>query len=168
MDAHLEMRRENEGSSSVVVGPSVFLSSGHGYAGELLELPQVCQGPFQGSRGKVGFLSRCRSGKGPNLALRGESPGFSQVAMGNLESFQSYYRGLRNPFVLPQEIPVSMRVARGLSSRCWVLGPHLELKPVPQGSSPVLTWISGFLLSLNRRVSPHLVWRLQVRFPLEM
>ena len=123
----------------------MILSSGDGYVGEPFELHQGFQKPDRGSRGKVGFLSRCRSGKGPNLALRGESPGFSQVAMGNLESFQSYYRGLRNPFVLPQEIPVSMRVARGLSSRCRVLGPHLELKPVPQGSSPVLTWISVFL-----------------------
>ena len=108
MDAHLEMRRENEGSSSVVVGPSVFLSSGHGYAGELLELPQVCQGPFQGSRGKVGFLSRCRSGKGPHLALREESPGFSPVAAGNLGFLLSYDGEFSDLLVLPQEGPVSM------------------------------------------------------------
>ena len=139
-----------------VAGPSVFLSSRHGYVRELLEL---YQGPFQCSRRNVEFLSRCCCGKRPHLALRGESPGFSQVAMGNLESFQSYYRGLRNPFVLPQEIPVSMRVARGLSSRCWVLGPHLQLRPGAQCSSPVLTWISGFLQSFNRGVRPHLLWR---------
>ena len=108
MDAHLEMRRENEGSSSVVVGPSVFLSSGHGYAGELLELPQVCQGPFQGSRGKVGFLSRCRSGKGPHLALRGESPGFPRVAGTNLGFLLSYIGDLREPLMWPQVSPVSM------------------------------------------------------------
>ena len=37
--------------------------------------------------------------------------------------------GPLGPLVLPQENPVSMRVARGLlgflSSLCWVLGPHL-------------------------------------------
>ena len=54
----------------------MFLSSGDGYVGELLQLHQGCQGPFRGSRGKVGFLSRRRSGKGPHLVLRGESPGF--------------------------------------------------------------------------------------------
>ena len=143
MDAHLEMRRENEGSSSVVVGPSVFLSSGHGYAGELLELPQVCQGPFQGSRGKVGFLSRCRSGKGPHLALRGEPPGFSRVAAANLVFLSGYEGDLWEPLVWPQEIPVSMQVARGLlgflSSHRRSLGPHLDLRPEPQCSSPVTT-----------------------------
>ena len=35
----------------------MFLSSGDGYVGELLVLPQGCQKPFQGSRGKVEFLS---------------------------------------------------------------------------------------------------------------
>ena len=79
LDPHLWMRRENWGSSWVVAGHSVFLLSGYGYVGELLELPQGCQGPFWGSRGKVGFLSICHSGKGPHLMLRGESSGFSRV-----------------------------------------------------------------------------------------
>ena len=58
MDPHLEKRRGKWGSSWVVAGNSVFLLSGHGYVGELLELPKGCQVPFRGSRGKVGFLSR--------------------------------------------------------------------------------------------------------------
>ena len=37
--------------------------------------------------------------------------------------------------------------------------PHLDLRLEPQGSSPVLTWISGFLWSFNRGVRPCLVWR---------
>ena len=53
---------------------------------------------------------------------------------------------------------VSMRVARGLSgflcSRCRGRGLHLELRPEPQGSSPVLTWILGFLWSFHREVRP--------------
>ena len=108
MDAHLEMRRENEGSSSVVVGPSVFLSSGHGYAGELLELPQVCQGPFRGTRGKMGFLSRHHSGKSPHLTWMGEFPCFSGVVAGNLAFLSSYNGDLRDLLMLPQESPVSM------------------------------------------------------------
>ena len=44
--------------------PSVFLSSGDGYVGELLELPQGSQGAFAGSRGKAGFLLRLHIGKG--------------------------------------------------------------------------------------------------------
>ena len=50
----------------------------------LLELHQAFQGPFRGSRGKVGFLSRCCSRKGPHLTLRAKSPGFYRVAAGNL------------------------------------------------------------------------------------
>ena len=80
------MRKENQGSSLVVVRPLVFLSSADGDIGELLELPQGSQGPFQGSEEKVGFLSRLHSGKGPQLVLRGESPGLSRVAAGFLSS----------------------------------------------------------------------------------
>ena len=94
-----------------VAGPSVFLSSRHGYVRELLEL---YQGPFQCSRRNVEFLSRCCCGKRPHLALRGESPGFSQVAAGSLAFLSSYYGDLSDPLVFPQESQVSMRVARGL------------------------------------------------------
>ena len=40
-----------------------------------------------------------------------------------------------------------------------VLGPHLELRPEPQDSSPVLTGISVFLWSFNKGLRPRLVWR---------
>ena len=83
MDPQLKMRRQKQDSSWVVAGPSMFLSSRDGNVRELLELHQGCQGPFQATRGKVGFLSRHCSRKGPHLALRGESPGFSRVAAGN-------------------------------------------------------------------------------------
>ena len=59
----------------------MFLSSGDGYVSELLEFP------FLISRENVGFLSRHCSGKGPHLALRGESRGFSRVALGRLGFF---------------------------------------------------------------------------------
>ena len=160
MDPHLEMRRENWGSSCVVAGPLVFLSSGDGNAGELLELPQGCQGPFRRSRGTVGFFSRCHTGKWLHIALRGQSSNFSRVSAGNLVFLSNYNGDLRDPLVWPQEIPVSMRVARGLSgflsSRCWGQGPHLELRPESQGYSPVLTLTSGLLWSFHRGVRPRL------------
>ena len=134
-----------------------------GYVGELRELPQGFHGPFQGSRGKVGFLLRRHSGKGPHLTLRGESHVFSQVAAGNMGFLSSSDGDLRDQIVLPQESPVSMRVAWSLlgllSSCCRGLRPHLELQPKPQDSSLVLTWISGIPWSFNRGVRPHLVWR---------
>ena len=37
-------------------GLSCFLSSGDGYVGELLELQQGCEGPFESSRGSVNIL----------------------------------------------------------------------------------------------------------------
>ena len=59
----------------------------------------------------------------------------------------SYKGNVRYPLLWPQESPVSLRVERDLSgflsSRCQGHGPHLELRPEPQGSSPVPTWISG-------------------------
>ena len=39
------------------------------------------------------------------------------------------------------------------------VGPHLKLRWEPQGSSPFLTLISGFLFSLNRGGRPHFVLR---------
>ena len=135
IDNHLEMRRGKWGSSWVVAGPSVFLLSGDDYVGEHLEWHQWCQGSFRGWRGKVGFLLRCRSRKGPHLTLRGESLEFSRVAVGNLAYLSSCHWNLRNPLMWPQEIPVSIWVARGfsgfLSCQCRVLGPHLELQPQP-------------------------------------
>ena len=84
-----------------MVGHSVFLWSGDVYVREHLELHQGCQGPFRGSREKVGFLLRGHHGKGPYLALRGESPDFSRVVAGNLWFLSSYDGNLRDQLVLP-------------------------------------------------------------------
>ena len=76
----------------------------------------------------------------------------------------SYDRNLRDALVRPHKRLVFMRVARGLSgflsSRCRVLSPHLQPRPEPEVSSPVLTWILGFLWTFHRGGRPGLVWRL--------
>ena len=73
----------------------MFLSSGDGFVGELLELTKGCQVPFRGSRGKVGFLLRWCSGKGPHLRLSGESPGVSPVVTENLGFLSSCDQDLK-------------------------------------------------------------------------
>ena len=145
-----------------MAGPTLFLSSGDGYVVELLELPQGCLVPIRDSKGKVGFLSRRLTGKGPHLPLRGESPGFSPVAPANMGFLSSYNRDLKDPLMGTHASPVSKRVVRGLSgflcSRCHGRGPHMELRLEPQDSFPVPTRISGFLWSFHRGVRPRLVW----------
>ena len=76
-----------------------------------------------------------------------------------LRQVLSTYDGdLRDPLWWPQKRPVPMRVARGLSGfpsrRCWGLRPCVELLPEPEDSSPVLTWILGYVCSLPMGVSP--------------
>ena len=74
--------------------------------------------------------------------------------------------------VWSQDSPDSMRVARGLSgficSHCRGRGLHLELSPEPQGYSPVLTWISGFLWSFHRGVGLVSCGDMQDCSPLEL
>ena len=45
-----------------------------------------------------------------------------------------------------------------LSQRCRGLISCVELVPEPEHSSPVLTWILGYIWSLPREVSPRLEW----------
>ena len=57
---------------------------------------------------------------------------------------------------------IPMRVARGPLGiplrRCRGLRPCVESVPEPEDSSPVLTWILGYFLSLARGVSPRIEW----------
>ena len=120
----------------------MFHSSGDGYVGALLELHKGCQGPFQGSRGKVGFLSRRHSRKRPHVALRGEFPGFSQGAAGNLGFLSSYEEYLRDPLI----------ASRMSSLHASCEGPlRIPLQSVqgPRSSSRFKAGSSGFLCSAD-------------------
>ena len=87
----------------------------------------------------MGFLSRNCSGKGPHLALRGESCGFSRVAEGSLGFLSSCDGALRDPFMLPQRSQVSFRVANSMPSfllvHCLQTGPCAEFSRWTQCSS---------------------------------
>ena len=74
----------------------------------------------------------------------------------------TYDGALRDPLWWPQERPVTIRVAGGLSdflSRlCCGLRPCVVSVPEPEDSSPVVTWILGYFWSLPRGVSPRPDW----------
>ena len=151
---------------------------GDGYVLEILELLQWCQGHFRGSRGKVGFRSRHCRGKGPHLALRGESPGFPRVLATILGFLSSYDRVLRNSLVSPQErqSPCMLPGASGfLSSCCQGRCFHLELRPEPRvpllcqhgsrGSSGVSPGESGLVSCGDVQVHSPLVLEKQCQLP---
>ena len=90
-----------------------------------------------------------------------------------LRQVLSTYDGdLRDPLWWPQERPVPLKVAGGLSGflsrRCRGLRPCVESVPEPEDSSPVLTWILGYFGSLPRGVSPHSSGGIEERFPSEL
>ena len=74
--------------------------------------------------------------------------------------------------MLPQGSQASFQVALGgsgfLSSCFRGIGPHLELRQEPQGSSQVATWILLFLMSFKKGVRPRLILSMELRFPLKM
>ena len=105
-------------------------------------------------------LSPCvESGPKSDESLRGEN----LLDFLELRQVISTYDGdLRDPLWWPQERPVPMRVARGLSGflshRCWGQSPCGDSGPEPEDSSPVLTWILGYFWSLPKGVSSRLKW----------
>ena len=99
------------------------------------------------------------------------SPG-SENLLDFLELWQvllPYDGDLRDSLWWPQERPVPMLVAWGLSGflsrRCRGLRSCVESVPEPEYSSPVLTWILGYFFSLPRGVSPRLDGGMHVRIP---
>ena len=141
----------------------MFLLRQDGNLRKLQGFHKGCQVPFQVPRRNVGFLGKCCSVKGPHLAWRGEFLGFCGIMVGSLGFLLScmgtrgthlcFLREVRSAFELwgarRDSYCVAAEVNRASS----------QLEGVPQGSSPFLTLISGFLWSLNRRSRLKLVLR---------
>ena len=76
--------------------------------------------------------------------------------------FSTYDGDLRDPSWWPQERPFPCELLGGLSGfltrRCRGLRSCEESVPEPENSSPVLTWILGYVWRLPRGVSPLLEW----------
>ena len=123
---------------------------------------------FRISRGNMVFLLRRCTRKGSRLTMTGETRGFSQVAAG----FSSYDRELREPVVLPQGNPISIRVVRGswglLSSHCRANRSHLQLCPETPCSSPVASWILGLNSRFTQGVRPRSSGSKELCSPLEL
>ena len=123
---------------------------------------------FRISRGNMVFLLRRCTRKGSRLTMTGETRGFSQVAAG----FSSYDRELREPVVLPQGNPISIRVVRGswglLSSHCRANRSHLQLCPETPCSSPVASWILGLHSRFTQGVRPRSSGSKELCSPLEL
>ena len=91
------------------------------------------------------------------------SPGENLLDFLELRQELSTYDGdLRDTLWWPQERPVPCELLGSLSGfhsrRCWGLSACVESVLEPEDSSPVLTWILGYVWSLPRGVSPHLEW----------
>ena len=116
-------------------------------------LPQGSQVSFPVVRGSAELLSSHCRGIRPQLALMGESRGFSRVAAGSFGFFSSKDVNVRELLMLPQGSQVSFQDARdtsGSHSSCFRgTEPHFEVRRETQSSSPLATGISGFLSSFN-------------------
>ena len=158
--------RDDEGK------PGLFLRCGE-TLGVPLEWRRVCCGASSVASRMLRTFSRLKSEDGIFLEMpqcksadshvEGRISQFFQYAAGNLGFLSTYDGDARDPLVWPQESAVSMRVAKGLSGFLFTHsrghGPHTDLRPEPQASSPVLTWNSGLLWSFRRGVNLPLMWR---------
>ena len=124
----------------------------------------------------MGYLLRCCSGKGPHLALRGESPGLSPVQLGNLGFLSScdgdlkpvrvapgkasFHLSCEGPLRIPLQLvqwpttlsQVEVGTSGFLSSSDMDLGVPMEFQQGTQALSPVETWNSAFLSRFQRGV----------------
>ena len=140
----------------------VFLS---GYDGELREpfvWPQGCPVSFRVARQRAALFSTHRV----ESALRGIEGGISR-------SFSSCGKKLWVPSTCDGDLRELLRVTMGSQEYCGVVrghlglhwvwcngrGPHLELRWEPQGSSPVLTWVSGCVCRVKQEVRSGRGWR---------
>ena len=140
-------------------GLSCFLSSGDRYVGELLELQQGCEEPYGSSRG-LGVISlETPQRKWASSRLEGRTSWIFS-SCGRCSRLRTGSSGTRSGGLRKGQSPRELLggLSGFLSRRCRGLRPCVEWVPEPEDSSPVLTWILGYLCSLHRGVSPRLEW----------
>lgn len=136
----------------------MFLLSGDGYVENFLRVASRVSSALLRLKEEGGATLVMLQWKGPHLSLRGESAAFSvrpetagssEVTTGNSGTRLCGLRNIQFPCELPGPSQRFLYIhCRGRESS------HLELTPEPQCSSPVLTWISGFLWNFRREVRP--------------
>ena len=140
----------SQASSRVEAKNSALLWSCDGYLLEPFEWPKGSQASYGVLRGNSGLLSRlCRKRRASSHDDNdGGMPWFSRVVAGSLAFLSSYDGELREPLVLSQGSPVSIRVARGsvglLLSHGRGIGPQFALKGESRGLSRVVAGNFGF------------------------
>ena len=104
MDPPLGLKRQNQGTSSFVAKPLVFLSSADRDFGKIPELPQGCQGPFKAQEGRWDFSRDASAEK--VLSTRGWENlldfvelrcGFSQFIRGTSGTHSWGFREVHSP-----------------------------------------------------------------------
>ena len=125
------------------------------------------------SPGKSIFHSSCKGECGIALESRQGNRASRRVQGGVSSFFSSCGRKPCVPSTCDGDFRELLRVPMGSQEYCGVgralfglhrvwcngRGPHLELKREPQGSSPVLMWVSGCVCCLKPRVKSRPVWR---------
>ena len=107
------------------------------------------------------LISSHSRGIEPQDTFKGESRGLSRVAAGPWvpSTCDCALRELLRVTMGSQEY---CAVRRGLSGLHWVWcngrGPHFLFKREPQGSSPILTWVSGHVCHFKQGIRYRCVW----------
>ena len=133
-----------------------------GNSGSLSCSPTKVRSPFE-LRGACGIALESWQG----------NPASRRVEGGISWSFLSFGRKPWVPSTCACDLRELLRVPMGSEEYCgiwrgplvlhWVWcsgrGPHLVLRPEPQGSSPVLTWVSGCVCRFKQGFRSRRVWR---------
>ena len=154
-DPSSQARRRKRGSSGCGRDSRAYSRVETGMSGNFLSCSKGVKDPWKFQMlGVISLETPQRTWA--SSRLEGQPPGLFLVAAGALV----LRRGPRDPLWWPQERPVPCELLGGLSGflcrPCRGLRPCVELEPELEDSSPVLTWILGYLRSLPTGVNPGL------------
>ena len=149
-------------------GLSCFLSSGDGYVGELLELQQGCEDPFEVPRLDVISLETLQR-KRASSRLEGRTSWIFS-SCGRCSRLIMRTSGTRSGGLRKGQSPCELHegLSGFLSRRCRGLRPCVESVMEPEVSSNVLTWILGNFWSLSGQSVIYSSVGMHVHFPPEL